>query len=248
MRGPSLSVVIPAYNGEKYIAEAIESTLEQEYEPLELIVVDDGSTDRTARIAGGYPEVRLVSRKNGGPAAARNTGVAAGSGELLAFHDQDDVMLPGRFDRQIGHMLEHPEDEVTLGSQELLIEDGAPLPDWDRMLAPALFEQAGPQETFVGSISLVVWRRVFDRIGPFHEGIFGGDDLDWMLRASEAGVGMKRLEQPLVRRRIHHDNISQDFEACRNALVQCFHNRVIRKRGRDTTPGRELMPFPPPAS
>jgi glycosyltransferase involved in cell wall biosynthesis len=87
---PTVSGVIPAYNAEKFLAEAIESALAQTYPLAELVVVDDGSTDRTAEVAGRFPQVRVIRTPNRGQGAARNTGVDAAFGEWIAFLDADD--------------------------------------------------------------------------------------------------------------------------------------------------------------
>ncbi|HEX5852076.1 MAG TPA: glycosyltransferase, partial [Solirubrobacteraceae bacterium] len=87
---PSVSVIVPVYMGERFLADALDSVAAQTYAPLETIVVDDGSPDRSAEIAAGRPGVRLIRQKNQGVAAARNAGLAAARGELLAFLDQDD--------------------------------------------------------------------------------------------------------------------------------------------------------------
>jgi glycosyltransferase involved in cell wall biosynthesis len=230
MAAPLVSVIVPAYDGERFVAEAVESILGQTYSPLELIVVDDGSTDRTAEIVEGYEAVRLLRKENGGPASARNAGLEAATGAIIAFQDQDDVMLPRRIEVQAGRLIEAAEVDLVICDQEVFFEDGAPMPDWDRRIAPLLFGEDNPQETLVGSISLVARRCVFDEIGTFDEGIFGGDDLDWTLRALEAGFGFERLEEKLLRRRVHARNISQDAEVCRVALLQCFRKRAQRRR------------------
>jgi glycosyltransferase involved in cell wall biosynthesis len=237
VRGPLLSVIIPAYDGERFIGEAIESVITQTYEPVELIVIDDGSRDRTAQVAASYPEVRLIRRENGGPAAARNTGFEASSGELLAFHDQDDLMLPRKLEIQVRHLLENPDVLVNTGVGDFVVEDGATLPDWDRTVAPSIFEGLDENTTIIDSISMVMWRSVFERIGPFDASIFAADDLDWLLRASEEGIGIERLDVPVLRRRIHHSNLSQDTETMRAGLLRCFRARVERHRRRATAAG-----------
>jgi glycosyltransferase involved in cell wall biosynthesis len=91
---PLVSVVTPVYNGEAFLRETLESIFAQDYEPFEVIVVDDGSTDGSAAIARSYPAARYIRQHNQGPAAARNAGIAAARGEFLAFVDADDVALP----------------------------------------------------------------------------------------------------------------------------------------------------------
>src|SRR5437667_12630279 len=101
-RPPLVSVVIPCYNGERYLAEAIESVLAQRYEPLEIIVVDDGSTDRSAEVARHFGDaVQYVCQPHAGAAAARNRGVGLATGDLIAFLDADDVWTEGRLARQV---------------------------------------------------------------------------------------------------------------------------------------------------
>jgi glycosyltransferase involved in cell wall biosynthesis len=100
----SVSVVIPAYNAERFIAEAIQSVLDQTYEVTEIIVVDDGSADDTSQVAAGYARTRVIKQPNGGPGAARNTGINAASGEWIAFLDSDDLWLPRKTEIQLGYV------------------------------------------------------------------------------------------------------------------------------------------------
>jgi glycosyltransferase involved in cell wall biosynthesis len=104
LRSPSISVVIPAYNAERFIAEAIQSVLAQTYEVTEIIVVDDGSSDHTCEAAAGFARTRIIKQSNGGPGAARNTGVNAASGDWIAFLDSDDLWLPRKTEVQLGYI------------------------------------------------------------------------------------------------------------------------------------------------
>lgn len=97
----SVSAVIPAYNAERFIAYPIQSILAQTYAIAEIIVVDDGSSDRTAEVAAGFPRTRVIRRPNGGQAAARNTGVHAACGEWIAFLDHDDLWMPRKTEVQV---------------------------------------------------------------------------------------------------------------------------------------------------
>ena len=100
----SISVVIPAYNAERFISDPIQSVLAQTYEVAEIIVVDDGSADSTAEIAAGFPKTRVIRRVNGGQGAARNTGIHAATGEWIAFLDHDDVWLPRKTETQLQYI------------------------------------------------------------------------------------------------------------------------------------------------
>ena len=100
MEAKMISVIVPAYNGEKYLARALESILAQDYRPIEIVVVDDGSTDNTASIARSYREVRYVYQAHQGLPAARNTGLANCTGELISFLDADDYWPPNKLQIQ----------------------------------------------------------------------------------------------------------------------------------------------------
>jgi glycosyltransferase involved in cell wall biosynthesis len=107
---PLVSVVIPAYNAEKFVLQAVRSVLQQCYQPLEIWLVDDGSTDQTAEIVRQHaPTVKIVRQENAGVAAARNTGVQLARGELICFLDADDGWLPGKLAAQVAYMQAHPE-------------------------------------------------------------------------------------------------------------------------------------------
>ncbi len=114
---PLVSVVLPAYNGEAFLAEAIESILTQDYAHLEIVFVDDGSTDGTAKIAAGFGEkLRYVYQPNSGkPAAARNRGVQLALGDLVAFLDQDDLWLPNTLARKVSELVHDPDLDVAMG-------------------------------------------------------------------------------------------------------------------------------------
>src|SRR5690348_6716413 len=98
---PTVSAVIPAFNSELCVSNAIQSALAQTYEIAEIIVVDDGSIDGTARLAASFPKTRVIRRPNGGQGAARNTGVAAASGDWIAFLDSDDTWHPRKTEHQV---------------------------------------------------------------------------------------------------------------------------------------------------
>lgn len=236
MRGPPASVVIPAYNAEAFIAESIESVLTQTYEPVETIVVDDGSADATAEVAAGYREVTVIRQENAGPSAARNRGFAATSGEFVAFHDSDDAMTPDKLEVQVGHMLENPSVGCVLAEQELVMEPGAELPFWaEGSKVPTVMPLRPPElanEPVVHPMTMVLRREVFESVGGFDESLRPAEDFDWMLRASEQGVEIARLSDVLLRRRVHAASLTQDAAAARSALFRAFKARIDRQRER----------------
>lgn len=114
---PLVSVVIPAFNAAKFIVETIESVLKQTYQPIEIILVDDGSYDSTVSLVEENfgDRVRLVSQKNAGPSAARNRGICESSGKYIAFLDADDIWLPKKIEKQVAVMEKHPELGLICG-------------------------------------------------------------------------------------------------------------------------------------
>ena len=114
MEGKKVSVMMPAYNAAEFLAIAVNSVLAQSYQDWELIIVDDGSTDRTAEIAAGFqdPRVRLIRKENGGEASARNRALEEMEGEYLAFLDSDDLFLPDHLEKTVHYLEEHPERDA----------------------------------------------------------------------------------------------------------------------------------------
>lgn len=236
MSRPLVSVVIPAFNAERFLGEAIESVLAQTYEPLETIVVDDGSTDGTVAVANASGEVTVIKQANAGPSAARNRGFAASRGDFIAFQDSDDLMTPDKLEVQAGILIDKPEVGCVLAEQELLVEPGTEMPFWvEGSKVQAVMPPRPPEledEPLVHPMSMVVRREVFERVGGFDESMRSAEDFDWMLRASEEGVDIARLSAVLLRRRIHPGSLTQDAEAARLGLFRAFRLRIERHRAR----------------
>jgi glycosyltransferase involved in cell wall biosynthesis len=234
---PLASVVIPAHNAERYLGEAIESVLAQSYAPVETIVVDDGSSDRTAEIASAYDGVTVIIQENGGPSAARNRGFAASTGEFIAFHDSDDLMSVDKLAVQIGELVDNSAVGCVLAEQELLLEPGAELPFWVEGSKVPTVMPAKPaelaDEPAVHPMTMVVRRETFELVGGFDESMRAAEDFDWMLRASEDGVEFARLSTVLLKRRVHPASLTQNASASRAGFFRAFKGRIDRQRARD---------------
>jgi glycosyltransferase involved in cell wall biosynthesis len=220
---PLVSVVIPAYNAERFLAETLRSVLAQDYDPVEIVVVDDGSTDATAQIARAHG-VRCLRQRNGGQAAARNAGVAAAHGELVAFLDADDICEPSRLRRQVAQLLARPELGFVLASMQRRLDPGAPPPPGT---PPHWFE--GPQPGTIASASLVR-RSVLERVGSFQDRYRHVSDSEWHSRAADAGVQWEVMPDVLVRYRIHGANMSYDHQALKAELFDVLRSSLARKR------------------
>lgn len=210
---PLVSVIIPVYNGERFLSAALDSVVAQGYRPIEVIVVDDGSTDCMAEIARDYPEARYVYQANQGHGAARNTGIAAARGEFVAFLDADDIWLPNKLSAQVGYLLQHPQVGYVIARMHAILEAGV---EWPASLNREHYSKDPP--CFLPS-ALLVRRTVLDEIGIFDVRYRIANDSDWFLRAQDAGVPMAIVPQVLVHRRIHSSNQSHEKSATVETLA-----------------------------
>jgi glycosyltransferase involved in cell wall biosynthesis len=195
MRGPLVSVVIPVYNAERFVGEALDSVLAQKYEPLEVIAVDDCSTDGSAGVLQSYEDVRyLRQNENSGASEARNAGIAVAGGEFIAFVDADDIVPPTKLSIQVGHLLEHPELGCVLGRQHWL----NPPPGLARDVVWGDLDG-------VPILSAVFRASVLRELGPFDEE--KGGDLDMLVRLRAAGYAFEVLPEIVLHRRYHGGNL-----------------------------------------
>jgi glycosyltransferase involved in cell wall biosynthesis len=220
-----VSVIVPVYNGARFLVEALDSVFAQTYRPLEVIVIDDGSTDESGTIARTYPDVRYIRQSNAGVSAARNRGVEAASGQLLAFLDQDDVWFPDKIRKQADALMARPTDGFVLCQQVTRLERGDPLPGWARFLK--LEEALG---SFVPS-GWLLRRSVFEQVGPFGTDYANGQDTDWLARAKDACVDYGMVEEPLLVYRIHRGNASGNTETSARDLLRLLRESVHRQAG-----------------
>ena len=224
-----VSCIIPAFNAERYLAAAVASVLAQTRAAVEILVVDDGSTDATAAVAEslGAP-VRVLRQANAGPAAARNHGVQASSGELLAFLDADDLWEPTKLAMQIERFEARPELDFTVTMLRNFVSEELA----HRSLRdPRLLE---PIPGFSLS-TLVVRRASFDRIGFFDAERGHTDDTEWLMRAREVGAQHELLPGVLVRRRLHDANRSQQLGGdSRQEYLHLIKAMLDRRRSRSS--------------
>ena len=182
MHNPLVSCIIPVWNGEKYLEEAIQSVLDQTYPELEIVVVDDGSTDGTANIISSF-EGRLISihQEQAGPAAARNSGIEASQGEFVAFLDADDIWEPTKTELQVERLLSREErsiclckvknfwsPEIARTNRQFPMEESEPISGW--------FAQ-----------SMMVRSHAFDSIGLFDISLRHREAMEWLRRATDSG-------------------------------------------------------------
>jgi len=202
---PLISCIVPVYNGERFLAEALDSILDQSYRPLEIIVVDDGSTDSTPTVAARYRnEITYLRQKHAGPATARNYGIRTAKGEFLAFLDADDVWEKEKLSHQMTRFDMQPELDMSTGHVKNF---WVPELEHERQLMQGAYLGNLPGYVFQ---TLLVRRSAFDKVGYLDETIgLLGDDTDWFVRANEKSLKSEMLPDVLVHRRMHQTNISR---------------------------------------
>jgi glycosyltransferase involved in cell wall biosynthesis len=202
-----VSCIVPTFNGARHLAPCLDSMLAQTYQPVEIIVVDDGSTDGTSDLVASYAErVRYVHQPNRGPAAARNTGIAAARGEFVAFNDADDLWHPEKLARQVAHLARMPSRGVSVTHIRNFVDEGAP----SGMVACVEPRFLAPQPGVVVPCMLVR-RTVLDSVGPFDVDLAHASGADWFVRARTRGVVVECLPDVLTERRLHATNRSREL-------------------------------------
>jgi glycosyltransferase involved in cell wall biosynthesis len=225
---PLVSVIIPVYNGARFLRAALESVFAQTYRPIEVIVVDDGSADDSGVIAQSFPEVHYIRQQNQGVAAARNNGIESARGDFFAFLDQDDLWTPEKLRVQIEHLLNNPELGYTLTHQQCFLEPGTALPSW--------FRKELLTSVHAGWVlgTLVVRRAAFEQVGNFATGYSAANDSDWFFRAKTAEIPMAIVPELLLLKRIHEANDSGRAKEILSELLQVVKSSLDRERSKQT--------------
>jgi glycosyltransferase involved in cell wall biosynthesis len=205
MKSSLISCIVPVYNGERYLGEAIESILKQSYRPIEIIIADDGSTDGTAMVAERYSkQIRYLRQANAGTAAARNLGLSVAAGEFVAFLDADDIWHPEKLARQMACFEARPELAYCVSHvQNFWIPE---LIEEEKRFRNHRMSKALPGYC---TGTLLARRDCFNTMGHFDAAIQHADDTEWFLRANERGAAMQLLPDVLLYRRLHYTNLSR---------------------------------------
>ena len=221
---PLISVIVPVYNGEKYLAEAVKSVSDQGYSPLELIIVDDGSTDRTSEIAHSFsPGVRYMRQSNAGPAAARNAGLKVARGDLIAFQDADDLWPHDKLTRQLPRMINDPALEIISGRMQRIkfagMGDGR-----------EVFKEFLPPQISYNLGCALFRKSVFERVGLFDVTMRCSEDFDWWMRARECGAHILILRHVTLLYRLHGQSITHGRDLQGLQLMDGLKKSLERRR------------------
>ena len=206
MNNLQISVVVPVYNGAAFLREALESISGQSYAALEIIVVDDGSTDDTRAVVQAFAAqspipVRYVFQENRGQAAARNTGIRLAQGQWLAFLDADDIWMPEKLKIQAAFFADPNLCDLALGRarffRRTLRADGI-----------GFDEEMSEHSGFLGFQAVLCRRSAFEKVGLINEALRLGEDTEWFFRAREAGLAIVYHPEVVLLYRRHPDNLT----------------------------------------
>ncbi len=219
-----VSVQVPVRDAEPYIGEALDSVLAQVGADDEVIVIDDGSTDGTPEVLAGYGDrIRVLTQGPLGLSTARNRGLEASAGDLLAFLDSDDRWRPGGLDTLLGALAEHPEVDAVLGRTDEFLDPGLSEAAAAGLRAP----QRGVQSLFLGA--LVARRAIFDAV-RFDEEQPMAITTDWLGRARDAGIRVREIDAVTLERRIRSDSMTADSTEYQKALLSSLRAGLARRR------------------
>ena len=236
---PSVSVLLPVYNGGRYVKQAIASVLNQTFDDFELIVINDGSTDNSGEIlrefAANDSRVILIERENRGLIESLNEGLKACRGELVARMDADDVCRPNRFELQVAYMQAHPEC-IVLGSRIQLIDpDGLLMMEMGAVLDHEDIDSDYMQGLYVVCHPTVMYRRaVAIKIGGYRKEFLHAEDVDFFLRMAEEGR-LAILPNVLLEYRQHLDSIGYAQAADQAASAIAAVTAAKQRRGMEIT-------------
>lgn len=220
-----ISVIMPVYNGEKYLEEAIRSVLDQSYRSFEFILVDDGSEDNSARIARRHsPPLLYTFQRHQGLSAARNRGVALAKGEYLSWLDADDVWEKDKLEKQMAAFDSRPGLEMVFGHMR-------------QFFTPEMTEEERRKIRLDAGLipgyslgSLLIKREAFFEAGNFELKWELGADTQWLLRAQEKGLRSLMLPDLVFRRRIHSSNMGRIKKQFQHHYLKIIKESLDRRR------------------
>ena len=221
---PLVSVLLSVYNGEKYLEEAIESALEQTYAPLEFIIINDGSQDRTEHVIAKYgSKVRYFYQSNQGQPAALNYGLSIAKGAYIAFLDADDLHLPEKTALQVDFLENRPQVDFVFGHVEQFSS-----PELSQEVQKKWVCPSGIAPGYLAAAGLFR-KECFEKVGLFNEKQRIGAFIEWYMRASEMALQNELIPDLVLRRRIHENNMGIYSRHCRHEYLQIVKKALQRR-------------------
>jgi glycosyltransferase involved in cell wall biosynthesis len=231
--GPAnlVSVVIPVFNGEKYLAEAIASVFGQSHQPMEVIVVDDGSTDNSAAVARGFSGITYCFQENAGLSSALNRGIGMANGDYLAFLDADDLWTAGKLDQQMNCLRHDPSLDMVFSHVRQFYSPE--LKDGNAQSIPAALRVI---PGFCAG-TMLIRRPAFSRAGLFNPKLKLGHFLAWYMHAQDNGLRGRMLAEVMLKRRWHAANMGIVMREARSEYARILKASLDSRR-RHSADGR----------
>ncbi|HEY9639961.1 MAG TPA: glycosyltransferase family 2 protein [Coleofasciculaceae cyanobacterium] len=235
MSVPAVSVLLPVYNGDRYLAAAVESILTQTLTDFELLIIDDGSTDQSRKILAAYAaqddRIRLVSRENRGLIATLNQMLDMAQGEFLARMDADDIALPDRLARQVEFLQQHADYVCVGGAYDLIDPQGRKvlhlgMPETNAEIQQAILSG----KTIINHPCAMIRRTALQKIGGYDESMMTVEDLDMLLRLGEIGL-LANLQHTVLQYRFHRASVSAQKSEFQHQMAQEACRRAWQRRG-----------------
>ena len=219
-----ISVVIPVHNYGQFLGEAIESVLEQTIPVFELIVVNDGSTDNSSKVANSYDKVILLEQKHAGVSSARNAGANIASGDYIAFLDADDIWLPEKIEKQICFLQENPKVGAVYGQIQQYFSQELGEAERASYATPPNFQDG------LTASSVLTSKSVYDQVGGFNETLRCGEFIDWHARLVHQGFQWRVIPEIVTKRRIHKNNTFQRDPSIKQDFLKVIKASIDRRR------------------
>jgi len=219
-----ISVIIVVQNGERYISQAIESVINQTYQPKEILVVDGNSCDRTEQIVKTFDKVKYIKQQGSGLANARNTGIDSARQDLIAFLDHDDYWTPDKLENQISHFIDFPQIQYSYANLNFFLESGCTVPE--------RYNNQNFYHEHIGRTpgTMIARRSLFEAIGKFDPRFRIACDADWFTRAKDYKIQVAYIPKVLLYKRIHENNLSKDIKTNKEEFLIIMKESIQRQR------------------
>ncbi|MFT5641874.1 MAG: glycosyltransferase involved in cell wall biosynthesis [Cyclobacteriaceae bacterium] len=220
----NVSVILPVYNGEKYLLDCIESIINQSIVPKEILIIDDGSTDNSAAIALHYPQLRYKKILNKGVANARNKGLEMASFDWIAFIDQDDLWTHNSLKSRMNALENATHAKIVIGRQKWFLDGMSTAPSWVKKE-----QMQSSLDGYLLGCSLI-HKDLFEEYGTFNDSFRFASDFDWFFRLKDASEDFLQVDDIVLNKRIHEMNESRHAKASLTELTRAIYQSVLRKR------------------
>jgi glycosyltransferase involved in cell wall biosynthesis len=223
----AVGVVMPVRNGARTLVAAVRSVCDQCPAPADIVVIDGGSEDDSATLAAAFPGVRVIAQVGLGLAAARNQGLRAVTGEMIAFCDSDDRWTAGALAARLNHLAAEPGCGAVIGHSENVLFDG----DTATAQQASRLGRVAPGYT---PGALMARRAAFEAVGPFDERLAIGADSDWFVRLAQSNVRLDVLPALVLRKGMRASSLSADVTTYRRELLMVARHFLDRRRRSDS--------------